>query len=125
MNKKTCLIISAILTVLVSAVLFGLWPDRDFVFWTVYLFSIVAIWIVGVNAACLELENKFFAANLTTLTTAIVYLIANVIWSIISMIFLTVSGRACLVGHIVLLGLFTIVWMLAKAAIRYINSQDK
>ena len=124
-SRKLYLITSAILTVLVSVVMLGLWQIRDFAFWTIYGFTVLAIWIVGISAAWRKEENKHFAANLTTLTISIVYFVINIIWSITSAALLVTNGMICLVGHIVLLGLFLVMWILAKMAVQYINGQDK
>lgn len=124
MNKKAYLVISAILTIIISVVMFGLWNRMDFTFWVIYLFAVAATWIVGINAAYRKEDNRSFAANLTTVTISVIYLILNVIWSMLSVVVLAVSGTVCLVGHIALLGTFLIVWILTKMAVKYINSQD-
>lgn len=124
MNHKVYLAISAILTVLVTVAMLLLWGDRNSVFWTIYVFLNIAIWSVGVNAACMPTENKSFASNMTAVTVSIVYLIANVGWSIISAALLAADATLCLVGHVILLGIFLILWLLAKMAAKYINSQD-
>ena len=124
MKNKVYLAISAILTVLVTVAMFLLWPDRNSVFWTIYIFSLIAVWSVGFNAACMSAENQSFAANLMVVTVSVVYLVVNVGWSVLSVIFLAVDAMLCLVGHIVLFGIFLILWLLAKMAVNYINRQD-
>ncbi len=124
MKNKVYLAVSAILTVLVTVAMFLLWPGRDGVFWTIYIFSNLAIWSVGANAAYMSAENKSFAANLMVVTVSVVYLVVSVVWSVLSVAILAASTTLCLVGHIVLLGIFLILWLLAKVAAKYINSQD-
>lgn len=124
MKNKMYLAISAIITVLITVAMFLLWTDRDSVFWIVYVFSNLAVWSVGANAACMSAENKSFAANLTAVTVSVVYLFVSVAWSVLSTAILAASGTLCLVGHVVLLGIFLILWLLARMAAKYINSQD-
>lgn len=124
MKNKVYLAVSAILTVLVTMVMFLLWADRSSVFWTVYVFSILAVWSVGANAASMSSENKSFASNLMVVTVSVVYLVVSVAWSILSVVILAASATLCLIGHVVLLGIFMILWLLANVAAKYINSQD-
>lgn len=124
MKNKVYLAVSAILTALVTVAMFLLWPDRNSVFWAIYIFSLIAVWGVGFNAACMSAENQSFAANLMVVTVSVVYLIVNVGWSVLSVVFLAAGAMLCLVGHIVLFGIFLILWLLAKMAVNYINSQD-
>lgn len=124
MKNKVYLAVSAILTVLVTVAVFLLWTDRDSVFWTIYIFSLIAVWSVGFNAACMSAENQSFAANLMVVTVSVVYLIVSVGWSVLSVVILAASATLCLVGHVILLGIFLILWLLARMAVKYINSQD-
>lgn len=124
MKNKVYLAVSTILTVLVTVAMFLLWPVRNSVFWTIYIFSLIAVWSVGFNAACMSAENQSFAANLMVVTVSVVYLAISVGWSVLSVVFLAADVTLCLVGHIVLLGIFLILWLFAKTAANYINRQD-
>ena len=124
MKNKVYLAVSTILTVIVTAAMFLLWPDRNSVFWTIYIFLLIAVWGVGFNAACMSAENQSFAANLMMVTVSVVYLIMSVAWSVLAVVILAASATLCLVGHVILLGIFLILWLLAKMAVNYINSQD-
>lgn len=124
MKNKVYLAVSTILTVIVTVAMFLLWPDRNSVFWTIYIFLLIAVWGVGFNAACMSAENQSFAANLMMVTVSVVYLIMSVAWSVLAVVILAASATLCLVGHVILLEIFLILWLLAKMAVNYINSQD-
>src|SRR5574344_1422307 len=124
-NKKVYLAICGISIVLLSIALFLLWPDRSKVFWVTYVFSVIAILGVGINAVYLKEENQHFAANITLHTISIVYLIVSALWSIVSIAILNVGSTIYMVTHIVILGLFLILWLLAILAVQHINDQDR
>lgn len=124
MKNKVYLAISAILTGIVTAVMFLLWPVKNDMFWIIYGFSVIAVWAAGANAACMQAENKSFAANLMPVTVSVVYLVVSAAWSVLSAAVLAAGAALCLAGHLVLLGIFLILWLLARMAAAYINSQD-
>jgi hypothetical protein len=124
-NQKTYITVCGIAIVLFSVAMFLLWLDRSKLFWTTYIFTVIAILGVGFNACYIKSENQHFAANITLFTISVVYLIVSALWSIAAMALLQLNGIVYIVIHIMALGLFLIVWLLARLSVRYINSQDK
>jgi membrane associated rhomboid family serine protease len=119
------LMILVIAIMVLSMSMFLLWPNRDSFFWTTYAFSVIAILGVAGNTAYMKSNNKQFASNLAPLTISIIYLVINILCSVLFLMALKVGNTVYLVAHMVIFAVFLIIWLLGIIAVRHINEQDR
>lgn len=124
-NKRVYLIISTIVIVVLSISMFLLWAEKNGSFWITYIFSLIAILSISGNSVSLQPNNHQFASNFTLMTISIVYLVLNVLCSIIFLTVIHASNMVYLVAHIIVLAIFLIIWLLGFLAVQHINKQDK
>lgn len=125
-KRTVYLLIGAIVLLIVSLAMFLLCPLRDARFWITYVFTAVGIVAVTASAAFMNPNSHQFAANLTSVTISVVYLVFNVICSLLFGALLPdITTHVYLVAHIVLLGISLVLWLLGHLAIDHINEQDQ
>ena len=128
MNTKqiVSLLIGAIALLLVTLTLFVLSPQRDAQFWITYIFTVLGIVAVTANIAFMSPNDPQFAANLTSVTISVVYLVFNIGCSLVLGALLPRElTNIYLLAHIILLGVFLIIWLVGYLAIDHINKQDR
>lgn len=123
-TKTVYAVVTGIMLVLLTVAFFLLWEERDGIFWTTYLFEALSVVLLGGNAFFRKKDDRHFAANFGLVTVSVLYLLFCAGWSLFGVragVGITVYG----VVHTILLGTFTMIYLLTLVAIRHINSQDK
>lgn len=123
-GKQLYLIISLIAILLISAAMTILWGKSSPRFWISYAFFIIAILIVSGCAAFFSGKHRHVVSRLTLLTISIIYLIAQGLCSLLFAGLLKIGVLSFLAVHILVFGLFLILWLLSHLAIRHIEKQD-
>lgn len=126
-TKRTVyLLIGVIVLSIITLAMFLLCPQRDTRFWIAYVFTVIGVAAVTASATLMKPNSHQFAANLTSVTITGVYLVFNIACSLLLGTLLPgIAAHIYLVAHIVLLGIFLVLWLLGYLAINYINEQDK
>lgn len=124
-KKGIYLLIGIVAVAIITMVMFLLTPQRGDLFWIVYGFAVLGIAVVTLSVVGMRGDDRHFAANLTQVTVSVVYLLANIFCSILTVPLLHATKNAVLATHIGLFGIFLIVLLLARLAVEHINSQDK
>lgn len=126
-TKRTVyLLIGVIVLSIITLAMFLLCPQRDAQFWITYVFTVIGVVAVTAGAAFMKPNTHQFAANLTSVTITGVYLTCNIVCSLLlGPLLPSTAAHIYLVAHIVLLGVFLVIWLLGRIAIQYINEQDQ
>lgn len=123
-NRTLAFAVGGIVAVVFSAVIFMLWTHQDEIFWITYLFLLLGIISIMLNAAFIKSDNQHFASNLTLLTVSVVYWLIAAASSFIAIKLIHMRTAGYFVLHLVLFALFLCLWLIARSAVSYINKQD-
>lgn len=124
-KKIVGLAIGVVILAVLSFAMFVSVPERDGQFWVTYGFAVIGVVWLLVNCARLKSNNTHFAANLSAVTISAVYLLADAACSIVLSGIFRMEFVRYLVVHIVLLGIFAVLWLIDILVIGYMNSQDR
>lgn len=123
MNRNGKIILSAVVAIAAVSTLFAIVPTNG-TFITSYVFAVIAICGIAGTVCVYGKENSKAVAGLSYIYTSIVYLVLNVIFSVVACL-IPLPTLWTLVVHIILLAVFAIRIIISNAGSDYVNEVDK
>jgi hypothetical protein len=116
-NRSLLTIILAVAAVIGTVIAFLLAVDRNLVFWSSYIFSIIALAMIYISAVYLaESGSRYFPVHASFTTLSVLYLTADIIVIILFTNFVRVPALAYFSIHLAVFAVFVILGLLQMIA---------